>query len=863
MTKRLLSILICVTLLVGMAAPVLAQEEERILKISTPQALLELAESCRLDSYSEGLTVVLEKNIDLTDVDFSAISVFSGTFDGAGHTISGLQITAEGSNQGLFRYLTATAVVRDLQLQVIVQPGGSRAQVGALAGQNAGAVTGCAVQVQVTGSSQVGGLVGINQVTGRIEGCKVEGQISGDHFVGGIAGENLGVIHDCVNHAQVNTTPQENNVELSDITMDTLTNSEAVNAVTDIGGIAGISSGVIRGCENRGAVGYRHMGYNIGGIAGTQSGYLTACENYGHIQGRKEVGGIVGQMEPITVMDYSADSLQILEGQLGTMSQMVNQASADAMTGTAELNQQIAALQDQADTAREAVDALRGDGNSLPDADAALAAYNSLSAALQAMPQTLQSIASTAQGTASGLTDDLAAISGQVSEMGGTVQSASSNLGGTLTDISDEDTPEDLSGKVSACRNYGDVLADTDAGGIAGAMAMENDLDTLQDWQTSGETSLNVDAQVRAVVRECENYGTVSGKKQNAGGIVGWQLLGLIKDCINAGALEGADADYVGGVCGMSTGKIRQSYAKCLITAGTYAGGIAGRAATLTDCIAIVKLQNTTERAGAVLGWLESGQDNHCEGNYYLPVGQDVGAIDGISYEGCAQPLELEAFLQLQTLPDSFRTVHIRFVQEDGTESKLTVPLGGDLDRQQIPQIPEKAGSSGRWEGIESAQLEDVLFDMSFQAVYRAYSATIESEATRQDGRPVLLAEGAFTHQAAVTVAPWEETPDLTAGQKQLESWSVQLTEPARIVRFLLPEEVHTNGLILLVQTPAGVWQETEFTVDGSYAVFASVEGMTGFAIVQNSFPYWAVILGAAVLLAAAGAAAICIRKKK
>ena len=52
---------------------------------------------------------------------------------------------------------------------------------------------------------------------------------------------------------------------------------------TDIGGIAGFSSGTLQSCVNTGAVGYAHEGYNIGGIVGQQSGYLNGCTNSGMI----------------------------------------------------------------------------------------------------------------------------------------------------------------------------------------------------------------------------------------------------------------------------------------------------------------------------------------------------------------------------------------------------------------------------------------------------------------------------------------------------------------------------------------------------------------------------------------------------
>ena len=59
-----------------------------------------------------------------------------------------------------------------------------------------------------------------------------------------------------------------------------------------MGGIAGISSGIIQSCTNYGTVGYQHVGYNIGWHRRRQSGYLNGCADRGVVYGRKDVGGI-------------------------------------------------------------------------------------------------------------------------------------------------------------------------------------------------------------------------------------------------------------------------------------------------------------------------------------------------------------------------------------------------------------------------------------------------------------------------------------------------------------------------------------------------------------------------------------------
>ena len=301
MCKRLSCWILSVLILLSAALPVCAEEAETeaaVYSIHDIDDFLEFTRQCRLDSFSFDLTVSLETDLDLAGTEFEGVPVFCGTFLGNGHKIRGLVLRDSGSYQGLFRYLTDTAKVENLHLEGLLLPEGSAGKTGALAGSNEGYIAGCSFSGTVSGSENIGGLVGINGISGVIEDCRVEGFVSGNHFVGGIAGKNSGVIRDCQNKAQVNTIAKQNSVELTDITLESLTNSEASNTVTDIGGVAGQNIGVIRRCVNRGDVGYRQMGYNIGGIAGTQSGYIADCINYGEILGRKEVGGIVGQMEP-------------------------------------------------------------------------------------------------------------------------------------------------------------------------------------------------------------------------------------------------------------------------------------------------------------------------------------------------------------------------------------------------------------------------------------------------------------------------------------------------------------------------------------------------------------------------------------
>jgi len=880
MLKRTVSLLLPLLLVLSLMLPVYATETEeqeepenveemivtRTLSISTVEQFLEFAENCRLDSYSRNLEVILEADLDLDGTSFSGVPIFCGTFRGKTHTISGLSVNGDGSYQGLFRYLTAEALVRDLKVIGEINPIGTRSYIGGIAGSNAGIIEHCQFRGTLSGGDYVGGIVGMNTVTGVVSWCEVEGEIHGDHFVGGIAGENRGVLRKCINWAKINTTSKQNTVDLSDITLDTLANSESANTVTDIGGITGLSSGVIRNCDNRGDVGYHLMGYNVGGIAGTQVGYIFGSENYNTICGRKETGGIVGQMEPVTQIEYTQDTLQILKEQLNSMSGLVSRTAGNAQGNAGQIMGQIGVLQDQVQTAREAVESLYTSG-SFPDTDQLLAAQNTLTNTLQSMPSTMGSIASATQSTVSGLVSDLGALSSHITAMGETLNNASENLGGTITDISDMDTPDLLNGKVENCINYGDVIADLNVGGIAGAMAVENDMDFLEDIQQYGDQSLNFDSEVRAVILDCENTGTVTGNKQNIGGLVGWHSLGLIKESTNTGKVDAQNASHTGGICGTSAGFVRSVYANCEVSGDAFVGGISGSGTIVTDSLAQVKLLNVRERAGNILGWRDEALtdvEDPIRGNYYVAVGEDCGAIDGISYADMAEPMELADFLEIQGLPETFRNVKVRFVFEDGSVTQVLLPVGQPLDDSQIPELPAKEGYSAVWKGLDLADLSELLFDMRFDAAYESYSATIQSEDEWKDGRPMLLVEGSFTQNAEVTLQLSNDVPQLDDKEILQKAWKIACNEDVATARILLTDTEETEHLKLYIRGADKKWTEAAAHVEGSYLVFPMADQEAEIAIVQMT-PNWNVwiLAGASAVMLIVLTVVLVSRKRR
>lgn len=840
--SKLISVFLCLAILCSLA-PAVSAAAPRILTIKTAEDLVKFAENCRLDDYSKGLHVILSEDIDLTGISFSPIPVFNGIFNGNGHRITGILIESAGSSQGFFRTLSATATVSDLHLEGSVSPNGSAGDVGGIAGINGGSIKGCSFTGTVSGVNRVGGIAGTNALTGVIDGCSSAGSVHGNHFVGGIAGDSTGVIRSSENSAKVNTTVEQNDVALEDITLESITGSEYAATITDIGGICGTGSGIIKDCKNNGDVGYPLIGYNIGGIAGSHTGYIAECANHGVINGRKEVGGIVGQLEPAVSILYAEDTMQTLQAQLNDMTASAGSAGSHIQDGANALGVFSNQLEAQIANAQNALALLIPDPNNpeLPDPDTLEAARIALSSSLSGISSALSTMLASGMNAFGGLTQDIQTLTGQMNQIGNTIGAAADNLGMGMSDISDLDTESDFTSKLDSCRNYGSISGDWNVGGIVGAMSVENDLDPESDLQLIGSSSLNFDVEVRSVVLDCENSGSVSGNKQNIGGIVGWSSMGLVRSCINTATVAAPGADYVGGVAGLSQGYLRSCGAKCAISGETYVGGISGLGAIVTDCRAIVTLDGQQEKFGAILGDM---RDAAPEGNYYLPVDTDYGAIDGVSYGAKAEALAADKFFELEDIPGAFRLVNVTFIFEDGSTRHSTVPYGSSLGIVDFPSIPEKAGFDARWEG-PIGPTDAATLDVTFKIVFTEHIRTLESALKDSDGRPVLLLQGEFSQDAVL------EAEAMNAdGYTSAWSFTLPQSVSSMKLRCLLPKDLTDGTFTAQLRQSDGTWTDAPATVDGSYLVLSVTDGCTAVRLthVPNNYTLY-IILGAAVLL--------------
>ncbi|WP_295617956.1 GLUG motif-containing protein [uncultured Intestinimonas sp.] len=441
--SRSLSLLLAAVMLLSLIAPAaLAAGSADAVYLRTAEDLVNLSQKCTLDSWSQGKTVYLEADIDLTGVDFAPIPTFGGTFEGRGHTISGLYLTGSGDVRGLFRYIQPTGAVGDLHVTGTISPTGRKNTLGGLAGENHGTITNCSFSGAVSGTDSIGGIAGINEARGQIINCAFSGSVTGEHYVGGIAGQNYGSIIQCENKGSIDTTEVAAELDLEELDREQLNAVENVPVCTDIGGITGFSSGILQGCVNTGAVGYAHVGYNVGGIVGRQSGYLNGCANSGTILGRKDVGGIAGQLVPEVRLLYNEGRIGDLLDELDVLRELIDRTGDDVRGASDALSERMQAISDRAGEAQEAMSDLMDSTTDWANED--IGEINDLSARLSWLTDELDPIM---DGAADAM-DRMEELSGQLNDVMDEAQEA----GGLAPDAADQfaDAIEDLG---TAARN--------------------------------------------------------------------------------------------------------------------------------------------------------------------------------------------------------------------------------------------------------------------------------------------------------------------------------------------------------------------------------------------------------------------------
>ena len=235
--------------------------------VTSTDGLMNIAEL--VNGGKTNINITLDTNINLTGKDWTPIGTsfgnsYTGTFDGGGHTITGLTVTTSDEYAGLFGCLGNAGTVKNVVMDGIqIECNHGSGCAGGVVGFSRGIIENCSVSGSVSGTVYVGGVVGA-QWGGFITGCSSSARVKGTVYVGGVAGQtNSGAIMTAC-YATGNVT----------IEIDPIKNISG-------GGLVGFNGGSsLLACYAIGNVtstGSSNGNVDIGGFLGNNYTTVTAC----------------------------------------------------------------------------------------------------------------------------------------------------------------------------------------------------------------------------------------------------------------------------------------------------------------------------------------------------------------------------------------------------------------------------------------------------------------------------------------------------------------------------------------------------------------------------------------------------------
>ena len=506
---------------------------------------------------------------------------YSGTFDGAGHTIHGMVVnSSKNQAMGFVGYLDTEGVIKNLALGKDCSVTGSVLYVGGLCGRNKGSISNCCNGATVTGengNAYVGGICGQN-MGGRITNCYNTGDITGDIIVGGVCGSsyNDGIITNCYwldtsastgvagdsSEVTKKTARQFASGEVTYLLNGGNTQSPVWRQNVDQGTkdalpVLDSSHGVVYRwlyCDNKTVCTYSnsersgtiHGNYTADGFCACGEKYQPAAKNDSGVYQITNAGNLLWFAALVngdqTHAEFDAQNtaasavltanITIPEGQtwtpIGT--------SSNPYTGTF-------------DGAGNTIEGLKIEGGS--------AQYQGFVGYLGA-------------GAIQNLT------------LGESCSVTGGKYSGGVCGWND-------AGAITGCTNKGAVNgSDRDTGGICGS------------------------ARKGSAIQNCTNTGTVTGDTQNTGGVCGYSD-GVVAGCCNTGNVS--TGKYVGGVCGYSdaNASVTNCYNTGSLSTGQYTGGVCGG-----NGGAIANCHNAGATDYGVCGNNKSSDENSITNCYYL-----------------------------------------------------------------------------------------------------------------------------------------------------------------------------------------------------------------------------------------------------
>lgn len=285
-----------------------------------------------------GINITLTENINLTDMDWTPIGIdynhqYTGTFNGGGHTITGLTVTGSDQYVGLFGHIGSGGTVKDVTLEEVkIESNNDMSAVGGVAGRSYGTLENCSVSGSVSGIA--GGVVGY-QSGGFLTGCSSSATVNAGGVAGGVAGLTVSgaTLTACYATGDVTLVSNGTGTYYAGGVVGDNTYRSTVIACYAWGSVTGSGSGTIY----------------VGGVTGTNDeGTLTACYHAnGTVSGPAgTTGGVTGRNYklfngPVITACYWGSNGQeqgIGENQAGTTGGTEQVTDGDWLDAVAQMN---------------------------------------------------------------------------------------------------------------------------------------------------------------------------------------------------------------------------------------------------------------------------------------------------------------------------------------------------------------------------------------------------------------------------------------------------------------------------------------------------------------------------------------------
>ena len=269
-------------------------------------------------------------------------------------------------------------------------------------------------------------------------------------------------------------------------------------------------------------------------------------------------------------------------------------------------------------------------------------------------------------------------------------------------------------------------------------------------------------------------------------------------------------------------------------------GGVAGLGATLVNCHTLVTIDEGSAYLGAVAGEVDS--DGTISGNTF--TSENLGALDGISYAGRAEPVDFDALCSTEGVPELFSQLELTFVADGVTVAVIPFQYGEGIEA--LPEIPAKKGYSASWPDLDYTHL---TASQTLEAEYTPYTSAL----TDGGELPEILVDGSFSSRAEVS----HTTEDVTWTDDQGQSHSAtaytvtvedpDLEQVSYTVHYRLPDS--GKRYTLWVRDEDG-WSQADFEIDGQYLLLTSQTEEIIFCVTEQPGSLFAwIIAGIGCLL--------------